>query len=192
MKDEIEIQNRIRNILTEEFERRANDATARLPIRCTFNHRQPLDNRKQVGGEVNEHFNRVTKGPHLPVVQTIGLCMYGAEKTGEWPGNICEDAVDAQRCPLFTSKVTREEVQTQLQTEIRDLAWVQQNMPGVHSLLWVLGSEKLDPPPTPEMPALALEPKEDPLGHIKLTWWTRFLLRLLGISRERLLPPGQG
>jgi hypothetical protein len=184
MKPDSEIQERIRTLLTEEFERRANEAEARLPSSCVYNHRQPLDSRKQVDGGENAGFNRITRVDHvsLPVVQSIGLCMFGAEDPAHWPGTICEDPVDAKLCPpqAFTPKITREALQEQFTGQIKDLPWVKVNLPEVHALLWVLGSESIPEPspreveePTHELPVLLV-----------LSRWQKFFMWLAGLSRH--------
>jgi hypothetical protein len=146
--------------------------------------------------------------------------MYGSEDPQTWPGTICEDPVDAMRCPpqAFTPRVTPEVVKKEFEEQIKDLDWVKKNLPEVSALLWVLGSEKLpesplapeavkEPePPAPE-PAPVPEPvKEalpDPALVVKLApdflpsspalpWWLRLLVRLLRRVGYKLLPSGGG
>lgn len=189
MKPDAEVQNRIRSLLDEEFKLRVVASQERLPVCCVYNHRQPLDSRKAANGEQNTEYNRITRGEGrgaLPVVQTIGLCMYGSENPQTWPGTICEDPVDAKRCPpqAFTPKVTADQVKTEFETQIKDPDWVKKNLPEVNALLWVLGDEKLpEPPPPPEEPP----PPPPPMV---LSWWAKLLLRLAGLGGHRLLPPG--
>ncbi len=137
MRTEADVQDRIRYLLTKELDRRVAEAHVRLPHKCRFNHRQSLDVRKTVGGEPNENYNRIA-GDHLPV---IGLCMLGAEDVTQWNGTICEDPIDAQRCPYFDPTDTKEAVLESFNQQLRDLAWVEANLPEVHGLLWALGSE---------------------------------------------------
>jgi hypothetical protein len=92
-----------------------------------------------VAGEKNAQYN-VISGKHLPV---IGLCMLGSEDPTLWPGNICEDPIDAKRCPYFTPIDTKESVQAEFYAQIRDLTWVEANMPEVAGLLWALGSDAI-------------------------------------------------
>lgn len=196
MRNEAEIQDRIRMLLNQEFESRVAAISERLPCRCIYNHRQPLDTRKQVDGEPNENYNRIERHG-LPVAQTIGLCMFGAERPDEWPGTICEEPIDAQRCPpkAFTPRETKEGVKKTFEANIRDLTWVKENMPEVFALLWALGTEtkppeeSIPPPPpspTPETPSLPPPPP--------LPWWKRFILKLLSIKLDATprLPPGEG
>jgi hypothetical protein len=170
MKDTQEVQNRIRQLLTEHFERRCADAEERLPRRCVYNYRHTLDARKRVDGEPNPSYNRITRGDShvgLPVLQTIGLCTYGSDHPEKWNGDICEDPIDAQRCPLFKARMTRDLIKKEFEAQIKDADWVKENMPEVQALLWVLGSEEgplsedppppteeLRPPPPPTMPSL--------------------------------------
>lgn len=161
MRTETEVQDRIRYLLTLEVDRRVLEATARLPHLCRHNHRHPLDVRKEIAGDRNEQYNRVV-GTSLP---TIGLCMLGAEDPMSWPGLICEDPIDAKRCPYFTPKVNKEALEKQFELEILDLAWVSENLPEVYGLLWSLGSQAMP----------------------KLPWWKALLFRFLQIRPDPLI-----
>lgn len=160
MRSEDEVQDRIRFLLTQEINQRVDAASERLPHRCVHNTRHALDVRKMVLGEPNPDYNRLASG-HSTV---IGLCMYGAEDPTTWPGNICEEPIDAARCPLFEQKVSTQAVQAEFQSQIQDLGWVSENMPEVYGLLWALGSEA-----TPSLP-----------------WWKRLFYRFLQIRPDAL------
>lgn len=163
MRTESEVQDRIRYLLTLEVDRRVAEASVRLPHRCQHNRRHPLDVRKDIAGERNAQYNRVA-GKELPV---IGLCMLGAEDPTSWPGTICEDPIDAKRCPFFTPVISKEGVEEQFNTQIRDLEWVSQNLPEVYGLLWALGSVTMP----------------------RLPWWKALLFRFLRIRPDPLVPP---
>jgi hypothetical protein len=142
MKPTAEIEARIRYLLCAELSRRVMEAETRLPHLCVHNHRQPLDTRKTVEDLPNEAYNRTTDPEHrgLPVAQTIGLCMLGAEDITSWPGNICEDPIDAQRCPYFNPSTSKTVIFERFKANMGDVEWVQQNMPEAYALLWVLES----------------------------------------------------
>jgi len=161
MRSETEVQDRIRHLLTLELDRLVAKATARLPHQCIHNHRQPLDVRKEIEGEANPDYNRIER--RLPV---IGLCMLGAEDPTQWNGTICEDPIDAQRCPYYTDpKSNREVVEGTFHAQLQDLRWVEANMPEVYGLLWALGSETM-----PQLP-----------------WWKTIWFRLLRIRPDALV-----
>lgn len=153
MKSVQEIESCIAQALREELERRTHPSP--LPHLCRHNHRQPLDTRKTILGEPNPAYNKVS----LPVVGTIGLCMLGSERPDQWKGDICEDPIDAQRCPYYEYKLSREEVHQQFRSDLGNVSWMQAHLPGVHALLWVLGSSlavRTNPPPeTPKLGFLA-------------------------------------
>lgn len=163
MRTETEIQNRIRYLLTLELDQRVAESRTILPHKCRHNHRQLLDVRKMVEGEPNEQYNRLT-GRHLPV---IGFCMLGSDNPEEWNGTICEDPIDAQRCPDFTPIGTRESLREAFDSQLKDLEWVQQNMPEVYGLLWALGSENL-----PSLP-----------------WWKSLWFKFIRIRPDPIRPP---
>lgn len=175
MRAEQAIQDRIRSLLTQELERRVSAANARIPRHCEHNYQHPLDTRKQINGEPNENYNRIAQGTHLPVLQTIGLCKLGSNNPEEWGGTICEEAIDAQRCPLFKPKDSREVIQKRLEAHLRDAQWVKENLPEVNGLLWAINTENLP------------EPEPEP---VSLPWWKRFLLRWMGLSPKAL--PAKG
>jgi hypothetical protein len=170
-----DIESRIRFLLCEELSRRVRQAETRLPHLCRFNHRQPLDTRKMVEDVPNDSYNRTTDRNGLPVIQTIGLCMLGAEDVENWPGNICEDPIDAQRCPYFDPAESKTAIFERFKADVTDVDWIQANMPEMHGLLWVLDSQ------APSLP-----------------WWKVLWFKMLRIhvapmvstqGIENLLPP---
>jgi hypothetical protein len=120
------------------------------------NYRHPLDTRRQADGEPNESFNRIVDRQSLPVSQTMGLCMLGGQSPEEWSGTICEDPIDAQRCPDFVPTQTHDEILAEFLTQVRDVAWLEESMPEVAALLWVLE----------EKPAF------------RLPWWKRLWFKM--------------
>jgi len=146
MKGKAEILARAQELVSAEVDRRL--VVRRLPILCVHNHRQPLDTRPTVNGEANEGFNTVgnEQGP------TIGLCMLGAKRDAEghwfvpgsdqeeakWAGTICEDPIDAQRCPFFDTGRSREQVIEGLTHDLSNIEWVNEHMPELAALLWVV------------------------------------------------------
>jgi len=166
MRSSVEIEERIRALLVEELNARVRLAGTRKPHLCTYNHRQKLDVRKNVDGEINETYNRITNGPSLPIIQTMGLCMYGAESPESWNGTICEDDIDAQRCPYFTAKFDKKEIWREFQEQVQNPDWLRDHMPEVYGLLWALNTSH-----APTLP-----------------WWKRLWYRFLQIQVEPLRP----
>lgn len=161
-----QIADRIRFLLCEELNARVELASRRLPHLCVHNHRQPLDVRKRVEDEANDLYNRITMGPHLPVVQTIGLCMLGADNPEAWGGTICEDPIDAQQCPLFNPKLDKKYIWRLFSSQVKDPDWLKDNMPEVYSLMWALASTNM-----PDLP-----------------WWKKLWFWCLRIRIEPLKP----
>jgi hypothetical protein len=126
---------------------------------------------------VNDAYNRIAVvGSNVPVSETIGLCMLGASDIEQWKGAVCEDDMDAMRCPYFSPTKTKGDIWDDFCRDISDAGWVSQNMPAIRELLWVVG--------------------DHPLG---LPWWKdlwyRWVLRIkvvpaLPVSDPDLLPPG--
>jgi hypothetical protein len=176
MKSQADIESRVRALLCDELTRRVREAETRLPHLCVYNHRQPLDTRKTVEDMPNETYNRTSTNEGEPVKQVIGLCMLGAENPEAWPGDICEDPIDAQRCPYFQPTATKEAIYKTFQANVTDLDWVRQNMPEVYGLLWAL----------------------DESGNYRLPWWKLLWFKLVRIhlapvlsnyDTVKLLPP---
>jgi hypothetical protein len=136
MKSEQEISVRVRELLVAELADRIKDATNKLPPNCKYNHRHPLDERRTVDGDPNPTYNQITAR------KTIGLCMYGSEDPTEWPGDICEDAVDAMRCPYFDPVKSEDAVVEEFQLLIKDPEWLAVNLPGIAELRWVLDGQQ--------------------------------------------------
>lgn len=170
MKTADEVRNRVVELLEAELDRRVQEASERLPHRCVHNHRQPLDVRRQVEGGPNPLYNRVTRGADagrgLPVVQEIGLCMLDAETPEEWKGTICDDPIDAKRCPYFVPAQGKAELLAEFTRQLQDSAWVQENFPEVHALLWVLE--------TMQVP--------------RISWWKRLWFSVMRIKVEEVQP----
>jgi hypothetical protein len=146
-----EIEERLRVIVVEELRQRLDREI--LPHLCVHNRRQPLDHRRSIYGEPNEGYNRISAGIEggvsLPVLQTIGLCMLGAENPETWSGTICEEPLDAQRCPYFVYKQARADVYREFLTNLRDPVWVEGHLPAAHALLWVMSAPlKVEPRPS--------------------------------------------
>lgn len=136
MRQPEEILSRVRGMLCVELDRRLEEASKRLPHLCQHNHRQPLDERPTVDGDRNSNYNRIA----LPMVPTIGLCMLGAESPDDWGGTICEEPLDAQRCPVFESARSKQEVLADFRRQVSDADWLSDNMPEVSGLLWAAGA----------------------------------------------------
>lgn len=137
MKSRKEIAARIKSLLQAELDRRLAEAELRLPRRCRHNHQQVLDSRRHLEGDVNEGYNRVARH-HLPILQPIGLCMMGSDNPEAWQGTICDDPIDAQRCPDFFALQSREEVVAEFRLQLETPEWVSEHLPSVASLLWAI------------------------------------------------------
>lgn len=169
MKESNEIRARIETLLAEEFDLRLEESLQPLPHRCRHNHRQPIDSRRHLMGENNPGYNRHDR-VHLPMAPSIGLCLLGSENPEEWGGTICDDPIDAQRCPHFTPTISKDTLLSDFHGQVADPEWLRANIPAVHELLWVLQAT------TP---------------NYHLPWWKRLLFRFLGLRSEpiRTVPP---
>jgi hypothetical protein len=139
MKTKSEIQARVNELVCAELDRRVAMASERLPTRCVNNYRHPLDTRKQLEGESNPEYNRITNKLGLPVIQTIGFCMLGCNDPENWEGTICEEPIDARKCADFKPMKTKADILPELSQDLKSSAWVNENHPELFSLLWVLG-----------------------------------------------------
>ncbi len=92
--------------------------------------------------------------------------MLGSNDPEEWQGTICEDPIDAQRCPFYTTMVNELEVLETLRQDLANPEWLGQNMPELSALLWVLDSQSLP----------------------SLSWFRRFLLKFRSFKIEPLRP----
>lgn len=140
MKTKSEVEARIRELVCSELDRRVAEASERLPTRCVNNYRHPLDTRKQLEGEPSPEYNRITDKQGLPVIQTIGFCLLNCGDPENWEGTICEEPIDAKRCPDFKPMKTKADILPDLARDLKDGDWVQGNLPELFALLWVLGA----------------------------------------------------
>ena len=166
MRTGAEIRSRVRELVSQELDRRIQEASERLPHRCTHNYKHPLDTRKHVEGERNEGYNRITLEDGSPVPQRIGLCLLGSENPEEWGGTICDEPIDTKKCPYFTPAKSKEDLIPELEENLRDASWVEEHLPEVHALIWVLGEVTL-----------------------RVPWWRKLLFRFKLIRTEPVLPP---
>jgi hypothetical protein len=118
----------------------------------------PLDSRKTVDGEPNPQYNRI-----VPGAKNLGLCFYGSKEL--WTGNICDEPLDAKRCPYFTPVEDKDSVLRGFREDLRDASWVQENLPEVAGLLWVLEMAELP----------------------RLPWWKRVWCWFLRIQVEPIV-----
>jgi hypothetical protein len=65
--------------------------------------------------------------------------MLGSEDPEQWQGNICDDPIDAQRCPYFTPAKDAKTIVAEFMELVKEPSWVETNMPVVSALLWVAG-----------------------------------------------------
>ena len=165
-------------MLVQELDQRVARASKRLPVLCVHNYRHALDSRKTVDGEPNEMYNRISVDDEgTPVDRTLGLCMLDADSPEDWRGNICEDPIDAQRCPYFKPTVTKEIILADFELQLSTPGGLVEHLPAAAELLWVLDETK-----APRLP-----------------WWKRLWYWILRIRVETpsvvkdplgLLPPG--
>jgi hypothetical protein len=108
----------------------------------------------------------------------MGLCMLGSESPETWPGDICEDPIDAQKCPFFTPSATKASIYEAFQSQVHDIDWLTQEMPELYGLLWALDASMWQVP-----------------------WWKRLWYWVIRINLEpvlsnyhivHLLPPPPG
>jgi hypothetical protein len=165
MKGESEIECLVRSLISKELDHRVAEASERLPHLCINNYRHPLDQRKHIEGESNENYNRITDAKGLPVLQTIGLCLLDSDNPSEWGGTICEEPIDAKKCPYFTPARNKNLILPDLEKNLQDPEWVQGNMPDLFILLWVLDKTE-----------------------VKVSWWRKLLFRFKVIKVEPVLP----
>ncbi len=210
MKTRSEVEGFAKELVCQELDRRIALASERLPHLCINNYRHPLDQRKQIEGEDNENYNRITDKVGLPVLQTIGLCLLESEDPSEWGGTICEEPIDAKKCPYFTPAKGKNVILSEFEGELRDQEWVRGNLPGVFTLLWVLGKAKIRVPLRKRILFKLLKIKIEPVlpkidaeklltkVEVRLPLWKRIILKMLGVKieplsvrveAENLLPP---
>lgn len=143
MRSEKEIHRQVESLVNHHFEDQVQEKTRRLPNNCVHHLNHNIDVRERVNGERNPAYNRLDGKIGLEVV---GLCMYGSEDKESWPGNICEDELDAIRCPLFTPLQSVGEIKEEFENQLKDPHWVKEKLPEVAALLWVTAGTRIMKP----------------------------------------------
>lgn len=168
MKHEDDVILEIRAEVLRLWEDRVKASTERIPHNCTHNHRQPLDLDSHIEGELNPGYNRIQREEpgdgkvHLRMIPEIGICLYKADSVSDWAGTICDEPVDAARCPYFTPTETTETLWSKFLEDISNPLWVGKEAPRLSALLWVIDKS----------PKFALTSYLPP-------WWVRAVWRRL-------------
>jgi hypothetical protein len=162
MKTQIEIEDRVRFLLAEALDAQVAEASKRLPRLCRHNRQNPLDTRRQVHGENNPGYNRISVGQGEAVTQTIGLCMLGSDDPEVWGGTICEDDIDAQKCPLFEPILSKQHILTELGHVLQSPQQLREKYPEIYGLVWTL----------------------DDARPLEIPWWKRLWFKMLRIRVE--------
>lgn len=143
MRTRQEVQDRLKALLSLEINRRLADTRQKQPHTCQYNLRHPLDTRPTVEGAKNPNLNRIVQpGTRLPVLQTVGLCMYGSGELGSekgvWPGDICEDVETSRPCNLYVPMLTSKQAALELRAELEDAEHCRIHYPEIAALIWTL------------------------------------------------------
>lgn len=141
MRTEQELKARVRELVAQELNHRITEAGRRLPSYCLHHFDHTLDSRKTVDGFPNPDYNRITT--HLSV---IGLCNLGVEDPESWNGTICDEEIDAKKCPKFQSIKKKSDIIAELESDLKNPVWLKENMPELSTLVWVLSSVELRVP----------------------------------------------
>lgn len=139
MRAQSDVYSRLRRLLEAEVSNRLSRSLDRLPENCKHNYRQPLDVRPILLGRKNPNYNRISN-----IDQTLGLCMLGSEDSSRWEGTICEDPIDAQKCPYYTKRKSYEEVLRELSTDLKNPEWLKDRQ-DLQTLAWVLAKSPKKP-----------------------------------------------
>lgn len=140
MRSESDIIARARDLVLQAWKKRLSEAQKRIPHHCTYHHEQLLDFDPEISGESNPGYNRVDR-VSLPVLKsqnTLGICLYGVSDPSSWTGTICEEDIDAMRCPLFKSRFDISGLWETFQKDMANPNWVEENLPEMQTILWVL------------------------------------------------------
>ena len=90
--------------------------------------------------------------------------MLGVERE-DWDVDICDTITQAQACPAFLLKKSKEEVERKFEEDLHNEEWLRDRHPEISTLLWVLDDTK-----------------------VKYSWWQRFLLFLEAKRATKALP----
>jgi hypothetical protein len=118
MKSEEEIRKRLQDLKFRYLQRKLRSDLRRRPHNCQFN---------------REH--TITKDGEKV---TIRLCMLGIERP-DWPVDICDTPKQAATCQAFLPTKTREDVEAEFESMLRDPDALREKYRDLLALAWVLG-----------------------------------------------------
>lgn len=144
MKTENEIRSRIQTLVKRELDFRIQESLKREPRYCVHYYKHFLDTRREISGEVNPYYNRIVRNDEGDLAHEVfGLCLYGSENPGEWSGNMCETTKDALECPHFEPVLNKAKIEVAYETLLTDLNRLEEELPQVFELLWVIDAVEL-------------------------------------------------
>jgi len=165
MRSRQEILSRYKFVLAEEIERRVAEASRRSPHLCVHYQAHNLDTRREVHGEPNPLYNRITDADGALVPEALGLCLYGAEDEVNWSGKLCSEVADAQTCPFFGPRVMKEDIEKDITDLTSNPEKLRAVLPEAYALVWVIGAIETLP---------------------QLSWWQRLWWRWRKVQVEPL------
>jgi hypothetical protein len=151
VKSESDVRKRLKKLRSVLLKRGLSETQSRRFENCVFNHRHVPTDRKRAsedGPEPQTAYPRPLRPVHrdapdtkfLVVLQddAVHLCMFGAEKPDQWPGDTCESDDIAKRCKMFRPKISAEEVTSSVSSLLEDDAYVLEHHKDIAALQWVL------------------------------------------------------
>lgn len=74
----------------------------------------------------------------------VGLCLLGSSNPEEWKGTICDEDVQAQSCPFFKNKFSKDVMLRSFYEELEDETVVSAEYKDIAALQWVIGERVCD------------------------------------------------
>jgi hypothetical protein len=141
VKTRSEVESRLKKLRTRYARKYMEQTQKRCHSNCVFN-MEHAPNKLTYKQDLETEFEvapRVQK-THIVIGEekSIHLCMYGAENTSTWPGDICDDDDKARRCPMFKPLVTVEQAKIAFQETLCNDEYVFDHYRDVATLQWVL------------------------------------------------------
>jgi hypothetical protein len=177
MKSKEVVERRLRTLRIRYLKQFVASSQDRLHRNCLYNREHKptgqYKSSKSVDVDVASRKN-VTLVVIQPDPPSIRLCMYGSEDSTKWNGDICDDDVKSQHCPLFRPIMSVEEARLEFQTRLANDDYTYDNYRDIATLQWVL---------------------EDRIHKHQLSLWERFIVwirfrRIKAPAPLPLLPAG--
>ena len=141
MKSEKETEQKLRAVKASYLVKKYKERLSKKPCNCVHNYRYST-----VDADTDHNYRHLVDWPEMEQQddeesREVGLCMLNADNPEEWGGVICDDEETAQNCPFFQARFSKEDIESEFESELEDDKVVAHNYKDIAALQWMLGEK---------------------------------------------------